>query len=161
MAVPGKVRGRPFQPGNPGRPPGSKNGTTQLLERLAEEQAEQLLRKIYAASVPRRRGVPENAARPPPKVRAMNVSISPIEGPEDALSAIAAIFSALGQGELTPDETTALSLVVRLPSLLSSLGAIRAIGPIKKGGAPEANRGISRCVSVFVQSRTPGRNPGR
>ena len=32
--------------------------------------------------------------------------------PEDALAAIAAIFRAVGEGQLTPDETTALSLVV-------------------------------------------------
>src|SRR6516162_9346312 len=33
-----KPRGRPFQPGNPGRPLGSKNRVTQTLERLAVEQ---------------------------------------------------------------------------------------------------------------------------
>ena len=42
----GKDRGRPFKQGNPGRPPGSKNKTTQVLEQLAEGQAEQLLRKV-------------------------------------------------------------------------------------------------------------------
>ena len=31
-----KPRGRPFKPGNPGRPLGSKNRVTQTLERLAE-----------------------------------------------------------------------------------------------------------------------------
>jgi Family of unknown function (DUF5681) len=41
-----QVRGRPFQPGNPGRPPGSKNKTTQALEQLAEGQAEQVLQKV-------------------------------------------------------------------------------------------------------------------
>jgi hypothetical protein len=49
---------------------------------------------------------------PPPKARPINVPIPPIKGPQDALSAIAAIFGALRQGQLTPDETTALSLVV-------------------------------------------------
>jgi uncharacterized protein DUF5681 len=41
-----KARGRPFQAGNPGRPPGSKNKTTQLMEQLAEGQAEQLVQKV-------------------------------------------------------------------------------------------------------------------
>jgi hypothetical protein len=41
-----KVRGRPFQPGNPGRPPGSRNKVTQTLEQLAEAQAEQLFQKV-------------------------------------------------------------------------------------------------------------------
>ena len=41
-----KIRGRPFKPGNRGRPPGSKNKTTQILEQLAEGQAEQLVQKV-------------------------------------------------------------------------------------------------------------------
>ena len=32
-----KVRGRPFQPGNPGRPLGSKNKATLMLEKLGEK----------------------------------------------------------------------------------------------------------------------------
>jgi len=55
----GKVRGRPFQPGNPGRPLGSKNKTTQALEHLAEGQAEQVWRKVVdqalAGDVPSQR----------------------------------------------------------------------------------------------------------
>jgi Family of unknown function (DUF5681) len=47
MTVPvHKPRDRPFKPGNPGRPPGSKNKTTQILEQLAEAQAEQLFQKV-------------------------------------------------------------------------------------------------------------------
>ena len=40
-----KPRGRPFEAGNPGRPPGARNKTTQLVERLAEGQAEALIQK--------------------------------------------------------------------------------------------------------------------
>jgi hypothetical protein len=43
---PSKVRGRPFQSGNPGRPPGSKNKTTRLVEQLVEGDAEKLCRKM-------------------------------------------------------------------------------------------------------------------
>ena len=110
-----KPRGHPFQAGNPGRPPGSKNKTTQVLEQLAEGQAEQLLHKVLeqalAGDVACLRMLLDRLYVPP-KARPINVPIPPINGPEDALSAIAAIFSALGRGELTPDETTALSLVV-------------------------------------------------
>jgi hypothetical protein len=114
MSSPGrKSRGRPFQPGNPGRPSGSKNKTTQVLEQLAEGQAEQLLRKVLeqalAGDVACQRMMLDRLYVPP-KARPINVPIPPINDPEDALSAIAAIFSALGQGQLTPEETTALSL---------------------------------------------------
>jgi Family of unknown function (DUF5681) len=116
MPMPGaKVRGRPFQPGNPGRPLGSKNKTTQALEHLAEGQAEQVWRKVVdqalAGDVPSQRMFLERVY-PPLKARPINVPIPPIKGPQDALSAIAAIFTALRQGQLTPGETTALSLVV-------------------------------------------------
>jgi hypothetical protein len=49
---------------------------------------------------------------PPPKGRPINVRIPPINGPQDALSSIAAIFSAIREGQLTSDEIGALSLVV-------------------------------------------------
>jgi hypothetical protein len=42
---PSRVRGRPFQKGNPGRPPGSKNKLTRLLEELVERDGENLTRK--------------------------------------------------------------------------------------------------------------------
>ena len=41
-----KVRGRPFKAGNSGRPPGSKNKITQIVEQLAEGHAEQLIQKV-------------------------------------------------------------------------------------------------------------------
>ena len=39
-------RGRPFEHGNPGRPPGSKNKTTRMLEQLVEGEGEDLTRKF-------------------------------------------------------------------------------------------------------------------
>ena len=41
-----KVRGRPFQAGNPGRPLGSKNRTTRLVEQLLDGEAEAITRKF-------------------------------------------------------------------------------------------------------------------
>src|SRR5262249_38190864 len=41
-----KIRGRPFQPGNPGRPPGSKNRATRLVEQMVSGDAEALSQKM-------------------------------------------------------------------------------------------------------------------
>jgi hypothetical protein len=41
-----KVRGRPFQPGNAGRPLGAKNRTTRLVEQLVRGEAEKIARKL-------------------------------------------------------------------------------------------------------------------
>jgi uncharacterized protein DUF5681 len=110
-----KARGRPFKPGNPGRPPGSKNKTTQTLEQLAEGQAELLYQKILeqalAGDVSCQRLLLDRIW-PPRKAQPINVTMPPINSSQDALAAIASICTALGEGRLTPDETSALSLVV-------------------------------------------------
>jgi hypothetical protein len=110
-----KVRGRPFQPGNPGRPRGSRNRVTQIAEEVLEGGAEQAIRKILQLGLagdvsclkmiadrvyPARRGQP------------INIVIPAIKNPEDALRALAEICKALGESVLTPDEATALSSVV-------------------------------------------------
>jgi hypothetical protein len=116
MTVPmRKARGRPFQPGNPGRPRGSKNKTTQFVEQLAEGQAEQIIQKALqlalAGDVSCLRMVLDRIW-PPRKAPPINVTMPPINSSQDALDAIAAICTALGHGHLTPDEITALSSVI-------------------------------------------------
>jgi hypothetical protein len=111
----GKVRGRPFKSGNPGRPPGSRNKVTQTLEQLAEGQAEQLFEKVrelaQAGDVACLRMMLDRIW-PPRKAQPVNVTLPPINSSQDALAAIAAICTALREGGLTPDEITALSSVV-------------------------------------------------
>ncbi len=116
MTVPvHKPRGRPFRPGNPGRPPGARNRVTQTLEQLAEGQAEQLFEKVrelaQAGDVACLRMMLDRIW-PPRKAQPVNVPLPPINNSQDALAAIAAICTALGEGRLTPDEITALSSVV-------------------------------------------------
>src|SRR5262245_11250142 len=110
-----KVRGRPFKPGNPGRPRGSKNKITQIVEQLAEGQAEELIQKVWklarAGDVSCLRMMLDRIW-PPRKAQPINVTMPPIRSSQDALAAIAAICRALGEGCLTPDEITALSSVV-------------------------------------------------
>jgi hypothetical protein len=110
-----KARGRPFKPGNPGRPPGSKNKITQMVEQLAEGQAEQLIQKVLELAQagdlaclwiildrlwPLRKGQPVNVVMPP------------INTPQDVVSAIASIWTGIRDGRLTPDKASALSIVV-------------------------------------------------
>jgi Family of unknown function (DUF5681) len=109
-----KPRGRPFQQGNPGRPRGSKNKTTQIVERLAEQQAEKLIEKVVelaqAGDVsclrmlldrlwPVRRGQP------------VHLNIPEIKSADDVPAVLAAIWTAVGDGLLTPDEASALVLL--------------------------------------------------
>jgi len=108
-----KARGRPFKPGNPGRPPGSKNKVTQFLEQLAEGQAEQLVQKVVelalAGDVSCLRMMLDRIY-PARKGQPVNVDMPPINTSQDAVAAIVAIWTAIREGRLTPDEASALSI---------------------------------------------------
>lgn len=110
-----RARGRPFKRGNPGRPPGSMNKTTLLVEQLAEGQAEQLVQKVLELALagdvaclrmlldrlwPARKGQP------------VNMSMPPVNSPQDVFPAIASIWTAIREGRLTPDDASALSVVI-------------------------------------------------
>jgi hypothetical protein len=112
----GKPRGRPFQPGNPGRPVGSKNRVTQTLEQLAEGQAEQIFQKVselaQAGDVSCLRMMLDRIW-PPRKAQPVNVTLPPINSSQDALAAIAAICTALREGGLTPPYPQSLAVPFR------------------------------------------------
>jgi hypothetical protein len=110
-----RSRGRPFKPGNPGRPPGSKNKITQIVEQLAEGQAEQLVQKALelgqAGDVACMRMILDRVW-PARKGQPVNVVMPPIKTSQDLFPAIASIWTAIGEGRLTPDEASALSIVI-------------------------------------------------
>jgi hypothetical protein len=110
-----KPRGRPFKPGNPGRPPGSKNKITQMVEELAEGQAEQLVQKVLelaqAGDVSCLRMMLDRLW-PLRKGQPVNVVMPPINTSQDVLPAVASIWTAIREGRLTPDEASALSIVI-------------------------------------------------
>jgi hypothetical protein len=49
---------------------------------------------------------------PPRKGKPVNVVMPPINTSHDLLAAIASIWTAIGQGQLTPDEASALCIVI-------------------------------------------------
>ena len=88
-----------------------------ILEQLAEGQAEQLFEKArelaQAGDVACLRMILDRRIWPPRKAHPINVTLPPINSPQDALPAIAAICTKLREGgRLTPDEITARSSVV-------------------------------------------------
>jgi hypothetical protein len=110
-----KPRGRPFQPGNPSRPPGSKNRVTQVLEQMAEDQAAQVFQKVrqkaLAGDVSCLKMILDRLW-PPRKGQPVNVVMPPINTAQDLFPAIASIWTAIREGRLSPDEASALSVVV-------------------------------------------------
>jgi hypothetical protein len=107
-----RVRGRPFQPGNPGRPPGSRNKLTRFLEELVENEGEEITRKLIEQAKegkPRPllycvdRLIPQRRGRP------LEIQLPLIRNAQDVGPAIAAITNELNNGTITLEEASELT----------------------------------------------------
>jgi hypothetical protein len=120
-----KTRGRPFQPGNstrfqpgnPGRPPGSRHKATIAAEALLDGQAEALTQKAIEAAL----GGDSAALRlcldrliPPRRERSVKIALPPLKKAEDAAAAMAAILAAVAEGELSLGEAESVVKLVEL-----------------------------------------------
>jgi hypothetical protein len=104
-----RVRGRPFQPGNPGRPPGSKNKLTPLLEELVENEGQELTRKLIDLAKERKlqallfcmkRLIPQRRGQP------INLQLPEMNSVNDVAPTMAALLEAIGNGTITPEEAS-------------------------------------------------------
>jgi len=102
-----KIRGRPFQRGNPGRPRGSKNRTTRLHEELVAREGEKLIQKTVELALAGNvkclqmcldRLMPRRAGRP------LDVTLPAVNEARDIVAAMAAITTAVNDGSLTAEE---------------------------------------------------------
>ncbi|WP_374137625.1 MULTISPECIES: DUF5681 domain-containing protein [unclassified Sphingomonas] len=103
----GKTRGKPFQPGNPGRPPGARHKVTLAIEALLEGQHEALtqaaITKALDGDTVALRLCLDRLA-PPRRDAPIAVALPPVRSAADAVEASAALLAAVGEGEVTPDE---------------------------------------------------------
>ena len=105
-------RFQPGQSGNPsGRPKGSRNVTTRLVETLLEGEAEELTRKAIelakGGDAPVLRMVLERIA-PARKDSPITFDLPPIDTAADAKLASTAILTAVAHGDITPGEGAAV-----------------------------------------------------
>ena len=112
-----KTRGRPFAPGNPGRPKGSRHKATVAAEALLEGEAEALTRKAIDLA----NGGDTVALRlcmerlvPPRKDRHIVFELGALNGPADALAAVVGLIRAVAAGQITPSEATAVVALLDL-----------------------------------------------
>jgi hypothetical protein len=102
-------------PGGPGRPRGSRNAINLILDQLAGEEAEKLLRDTIAAAadgdgVSRRLVL--NRIWSAPKGRTLGIDLPEVRTPADLLVAHARVMSAIAGGSITPQEGASLSSVL-------------------------------------------------
>lgn len=124
-----RTRGRPFQPGNPGRPPGARSRATLAAEALLDGEAEKLTRTaidkaLEGDSVALRLCLERLV--PPRKDAPIRVELPPIESVADVVGASAAVLRAVGASEITPDEAS------RVMVLLTAHKAIVETGELER-----------------------------
>lgn len=110
-----RTRGKPFEPGNPGKPKGARHRTTKAVEALLDGEAEEITRKaIEAAKAGDMAAIKLCLDRiaPAQRERTVQFTMPPLTGAADLPAAVAAIFEAVAAGDLTPSEATQLAALV-------------------------------------------------
>ena len=107
-----KTRGRPFEPGNSGRKPGSRNRRTVLAEKLMDKDAKAIIEAVILAAksgdMTAARLILERIA-PAPKGRRMALALPPVETAADVKSAFRDTLQAMSDGEISPDEAATVA----------------------------------------------------
>ena len=104
-ASPNQTRGRPFAPGNPGRPLGAKNKSNQLAAGLLAEAAPEIVRVVVEGAKAGDKALCKMALPYVlPKQRAVELELPPLNGTGDTSALIAAIIKAVADGQITPSE---------------------------------------------------------
>jgi len=107
------VRGRPFEKGNGGRRPGSRNRTTLVAEALLKGEEVELVRKaIELAKAGDTQMLKFLLDRILPKDRSVRIEIPEMQRADDAVDALGAIINAATNGEIAPSEGAALASLI-------------------------------------------------
>jgi hypothetical protein len=136
-----RVRGRPFEKGNGGRRPGSKNRTTLVAEALLKGEEVELVQKaIELAKAGDTQMLKFLLDRILPKERSVHVDLPVMDRAFDAVDALGAVIDAVGAGQIAPSEAAALASLVaayartinvaeleeRLENMEKDLGALKS-----------------------------------
>jgi len=118
-----------FKPGNPGKPKGTRHKTTLAIEAILDGEAEALTRKAIelakAGDTTALRLCLERLA-PPRKDRPVKLTLPPLERPEDAMTATAALVQAVATSELTPSEAETVGKLLETHRRVTELVDVEA-----------------------------------
>ena len=109
------TRGKPFGPGNPGRPKGARHRVTLAIEALLDGQAEALTQAAInraLAGDPIALRLCLDRIAPPRRDRPVTFRVPRIKSASDVPAALATILSAASRGALTPSEAGSLAGLV-------------------------------------------------
>lgn len=103
--------------GGPGRPAGSRNKATLLLDKLADDDAESVLRKqIELAKNGDQRAAELVLSRvwPTRKGRAVALDLPQLKRPSDIVDAMGVVAASMADGTITPEEANAVAGVLEI-----------------------------------------------
>jgi hypothetical protein len=108
-----RPRGRPFEKGNGGRKPGSKNRTTHVADALLKGEEVELVRKAIelakAGDVPMLKFLLDRLLS---KERCVCVELRELLSSHDAVEALGAVIEAVSTGQISPSEAAALGNLI-------------------------------------------------
>lgn len=111
-----KTRGRPFQPGNSGKPRGARHKATRAIEALLEGDAEGIGRKCVemalAGDAAALRLAMERIA--PVRKARIRFPLPEVDGVADLPKAVGAVLAAIADGTLSPEEGNAIGSALSL-----------------------------------------------
>ena len=124
---PRPMRGRPFEKGNGGRKPGSKNRTTLVAEALLKDEEIELVRTAIelakAGDVSMLKFLLDRIL---PKERSVRLDLPEMERADDAVDALGAIIDAIAAGQIVPSEAAALAAVVEVYARTINVGELES-----------------------------------
>ena len=131
------TRGRPFQPGNSGRVPGSRNRVTLAVETLLEGEHEALTRraveKALEGDTTALRLCLDRIA-PARKDAPVSITLPAIRSATDAVKASAAVLAAVAAGEVTPDEAGRIMALLTAHKTIVETGDLeRRVAALEEG----------------------------
>jgi Family of unknown function (DUF5681) len=104
------------QSGNPaGRPRGSRNRTTILMQGLLAERAEAIGRKVIQLAEDGDMAairICVDRLAPAPRDEPVDIKLPPLEKPADSVAAAATIVAGVAAGDLTPSQAAQLAKVI-------------------------------------------------
>jgi hypothetical protein len=106
-------------PGGPGRPRGSRNAVNLLLDRLAVEGAETMVKAMIGAAAEGNYAAARlvlNRIWSAPRERPVEIALPEIRTPADLVAAHGAIATAITAQEITPQDGAALATVLEAHS---------------------------------------------
>jgi hypothetical protein len=110
-----KTRGRPFKPGNSGKPKGARHHVTLLAEQLMADDVEAVVAKIVKAAKAGNMAAAKlilDRVVPPRKGRPLAIPLPDVKSPRGLTDALAAVVAAMANGTISTDEASAICSVL-------------------------------------------------